>query len=122
MKIVDKITMINVLVRDMDKSKAFYMDVLGFEARPEITYGKDRWVWVTPPGGGTIIALGTAFPELKPGAILGLFLSTPNIEEAYKQIKSKGFQPNSEIMPYPPGGRYFSVNDPDGNFLAIVQS
>jgi len=122
MKIVDKITMINVLVHDMDKAKAFYTDVLDFEAKPEITYGKDRWVWIVPPGGGTVIVLGTSFPEPRPGSTVGMFLSTPDIEEANKQLKSKGVEPNGEIMPYPPGGRFFSVKDPDGNFLAIVQS
>jgi len=105
----------------MDKAKEFYTDVLGFEASGDTTYGRDRWVFVIPPGGGTVIGLGTRFDELKPGFIVKMFLSTTDVETAYKEIKAKGFKPNGEIKPYPPGGRYFSVNDPDGNFLFIVQ-
>jgi predicted enzyme related to lactoylglutathione lyase len=44
------------------------------------------------------------------------------IEAAYKKIEEKGFKPNGDIRPYPTGGGYFSVNDPDGNFLFVVQS
>lgn len=36
-------------------------------------------------------------------------------------IKTKGV-PNGEIKSYPTGAKYFSVNDPDGNFCFIVQS
>jgi uncharacterized glyoxalase superfamily protein PhnB len=50
------------------------------------------------------------------------FLSTADVEAAYKAIKAKGVKPNSEIMAYPPGGRFFSVNDPDGNVWNILQS
>ena len=120
MKVVDKITMIHLLVRDMDKAKAFYTDVLGFEATGD-TKWDGRSVFVIPPGGGTYIALNTMSEEIKPG-IGKMFLSTPDVEAAYKKIKAKGVKPNSEIMPYPPGGRFFSVNDPDGNFLFILQS
>jgi catechol 2,3-dioxygenase-like lactoylglutathione lyase family enzyme len=42
MKTVDKITMIDLLVRDMDKAKAFYTDVLRFEATQDTKYGGDH--------------------------------------------------------------------------------
>lgn len=38
MEIVDKIIMVHLVVRDMDKAKAFYTDVLGFEAT-----GDTKW-------------------------------------------------------------------------------
>lgn len=41
---------------------------------------------------------------------------------AYKKVKLKGVEPNGKIIPYPPEGRFFSVNDPDDNFLRILQS
>ena len=123
MKIVDKIVMFHLVVRDMDKAKAFYTDVLGFEATQDTTWGgKNRGVFVVPPGGGTYLALVTMPDEIKTGTPETMFLSTQDVEAAYKKIKSKGVEPNREIMPYPPGGRFFSVNDPDGNFLHILQS
>jgi predicted enzyme related to lactoylglutathione lyase len=123
MKIVDKIVMFHLVVHDMDKAKAFYTDVLGFEATQDTMWGDgNRGVFVVPPGGGTYLALDFIRRGNKPGNPETIFLSTQDVEAAHKKIKSKGVEPNSEIMPYPPGGRFFSVNDPDGNFLHILQS
>jgi predicted enzyme related to lactoylglutathione lyase len=120
MNIVDKITMIHLLVSDMDKAKAFYTYVLGFEATQDTKWDENRGVFVVPPGGGTYVALVTKSDEIKPG-IGKMFLSTRDIEVAYKKIKAKGVKPNSEVRPYPTDGKYFSVNNPDGNFWFIVQ-
>jgi predicted enzyme related to lactoylglutathione lyase len=123
MKIVDKIILTHLLVRDMDKAKAFFTDILGFEATQDTKWGKgNRGVFAVPPGGGTYISLDFMSEEKKFDTIRIFFLSTPDVEAAYKAIKAKGVKPNSEIMPYPPGGRFFSVNDPDGNVWNILQS
>lgn len=122
MKIVDKIILTHLLIRDMDKAKAFYTDVLGFEATQDTKWGDgNRSVFVVPPGGGTYLALDFMSKEKKFDTIRTSFLSTLDVETAYKTIKAKGVKPNSEIMPYPPGGRFFSVNDPDGNIWNILQ-
>jgi len=71
MKIVDKITMAHRLVRDMDKAKAFYTDVLGFEATQDTKWDGNRGVFVVPSGGGTYVALVTMPDEIKPGSLKG---------------------------------------------------
>ena len=107
----------------MDKAKAFYTDVLGFEATQDTKWGKgNRGVFVVPPGGGTYLALDFISDAVKVDTGRIFFLSTMDVEAAYSAIKAKGVKPNSEIMPYPPGGRFFSVNDPDGNVWNILQS
>ena len=121
MKTIDKIAMIHLLVRDMDKAKSFYTDKLGFKATKDYEYGGNRWVVVVPPGGGTYVVLGTKYEELKPGFIVKMYLSTPDVEAAYKELKAKGVKPNNEIKDNS-WGKWFSVNDPDGNFWFIVQS
>jgi predicted enzyme related to lactoylglutathione lyase len=122
-KIVDKIILTHLQVSDMDKAKAFYTDVLGFEATQDTKWGKgNRSVFVVPPGGGTYLALDFIYGEMKSDTGRNFFLSTSDVEAAYKAIKAKGVKPNSEIMPYPPGGRFFSVNDPDGNVWNVLQS
>ncbi len=123
MKIVDKIILTHLLVRDMDKAKAFYTDVFGFEATQDVKWGKgNRSVFVIPPGGGTYLALDFISGEMKFDTGRNFFLSTPDVEAAYKAIIAKGVKPNSEIIPYPRGGRFFSVNDTDGNVWNILQS
>ncbi len=123
MKIVDKIILTHLLVRDMDKAKAFYTDVLGFEATQDTKWGKgNRGVFVVPSGGGTYIALEFMSEKKEFDTGRTFNASTLDVEAAYKAIKAKGVKPNSDIMPYPPGGRFFSVNDPDGNIWNILQS
>ena len=123
MKIVDKIILVHLLVRDMDKAKAFYTDVLGFEATQDTKWGKgNRGVFVVPSGGGTYIGLEFMSDIKKFDTGRTFNASTLDVEAAYQAIKAKGVKPNSEIMPYPPGGRFFSVNDPDGNIWNILQS
>jgi len=122
-KHVDKIVLTHLLVRDMDKAKAFYTDVLGFEATQDTEWGKgNRGVFVVPPGGGTYIALDFMSEQKEFDTTRNFIISTPDVEAAYTAIKTKGFKPNTEIMPYLPGGRFFSVNDPDGNTWNILQS
>ena len=73
-------------------------------------------------GGGTYLALDFISEVNKFDTGRVFFLSTSDVEAAYKAIKEKGVKPNMEIVPYPTGGRFFSVNDPDGNVWNILQS
>jgi len=102
-KIADKIILTHLLVRDMDKAKAFYTEVLGFEATQDIKWGKgNRSVFVVPQGGGSYLALDFISEEKKFDTIRNFFLSTQDVEAAYKAIKAKGVKPSSKIMPEHP--------------------
>ena len=47
---ITNISLVSVWVVDIDESKAFYTDVLGFEAKDDITFGEDfRWCTVAHP-------------------------------------------------------------------------
>ena len=56
-----------VPVSDQDEAIAFYTEKLGFTVSADVPYGEgDRWVEVTPPGGGsarTCIATGGSTPR-----------------------------------------------------------
>lgn len=69
MKTIDKITMIHLLVRDMDKAKAFYTEMLGFTATEDNEYGGNRWVVVVPPGGRTYVVLGRSMKNSSLGLL-----------------------------------------------------
>jgi catechol 2,3-dioxygenase-like lactoylglutathione lyase family enzyme len=118
--VLDRLLMIHVAVSDMDKSKAFYTDKLGFNATQDYGHGGQRWVSLVLPGGGASINL-TTFPEnMKPGT-MKLYFSTPDVEAAYKKLKAKGVKPTHEISD-DSWGRWFSVADPDGDQVIVVQS
>jgi catechol 2,3-dioxygenase-like lactoylglutathione lyase family enzyme len=125
MKTIDKLIMFHMGVSDMDKSKKFYADTMGFEVTKDYGQGDRHWVSLDLPGGGTSLNLTTALENLKPGT-MKLYLSTPDIQAAYRQLTAKGVKPTSQIADdlYGPGSgvKWFSLDDPDGNQLFIVQS
>jgi lactoylglutathione lyase len=114
-----------VPVSDQDAAIAFYTDKLGFTVTADIPYGegdRDRWVEVTPPGGGSAIALSLGMGEFQPGRETGIALTSPDPKADHEELKSKGVQVDDELM----GGDgtvplLFMFRDGDGNGLMIVQ-
>lgn len=120
MKTFGKITMIHMVVTDMEKSKLFYVDMLGFKITKDYGHDENHWVSLDAPRGGTSLNLTKKHENMKPGT-MKLYLSTPNIEAAYEELKEKGVKPTSEIAG-DGWGKWFSITDPDDNHWLIVQS
>jgi predicted enzyme related to lactoylglutathione lyase len=126
--IIDKIALISLPVSDQDRAKTFYIDKLGFTATADYimdttvagTRAGNRWISLVPPGGGVPITLTTWFEDLKPGA-MKMSLSTPDVQAAYEALRAKGVEPNNDVTESP-WGRWFSIDDPDGNNWLIVQT
>jgi uncharacterized glyoxalase superfamily protein PhnB len=72
------------------------------------------------PGGGTSINLTNVYENMQPGT-MKLYLSTPDIEAAYKELKSKGVKLTHEIT-RAGWGTSFDFRDPDGNQWLVVQA
>lgn len=53
----DKLLMISIAVRDMDKSEEFYTSALGLKATQDYSQGGQRWVSLSLPGGGASMSL-----------------------------------------------------------------
>jgi catechol 2,3-dioxygenase-like lactoylglutathione lyase family enzyme len=125
MNTFDRLVMFGMAVSDMVKAKDFYANKLGFKITTDYRQDDNNW-WVSLelPGGGMSFTLTTAYENMKPGS-MKLYLSTPNIQEAYKQLTAKGVGLTSEISDdlYGPGSgiKWFSVDDPDGNHWIILQ-
>ena len=122
-QLFDKITMTILAVSNMDTAKDFYTEKLGFGVTTDYSQGGYRWVNVMPPGGGPSITLSTYFGNLKPGT-MQLYLSTPDIQAAYKDLMAKGVKVN-EIKDdlYGPGSgvKWFNLFDPDGSQWIVWQ-
>lgn len=113
-------------VTDMERSKTFYSDAMGFTVTTDYGKGERHWVNLSLPEGGVTITLTTFLAaKLHPGS-MSLYVSTPDIQEAFKQLSAKGVKPTNGISDdlYGPGSgvKWFRVADPDGNELTIVQS
>jgi catechol 2,3-dioxygenase-like lactoylglutathione lyase family enzyme len=128
MNVMGKLFMLNVVVTDMEKAREFYVDKLGCKVTKNVRQDdKNWWVSLEFPGGGPTVTifLTTYAPTPKPGG-MAFYISSPDIQEAYKQLNAKGVKPDGEIMDdlYGPGSKvkWFSIKDPDGNNLTIAQS
>ena len=126
--VVNKLTMVSVVVSDMKRAKEFYAEKLGLEVATDYRQNDDNWwVTLTLPGGGASLTLArsstTSNEPPKPGT-LGFYLSTFDIAAAHKELNEKGVSPG-EIQDnlYGPGSgvKFFQLQDPDGNQVTFAQ-
>jgi len=128
MTIANKLTMVSVVVSDMQRAKEFYAEKLGLEVATDYRQNDDNW-WVTLtfPGGGASITLArsstTSNEPPQPGT-LGFYLSTSDIAAAHTELNERGVNAG-EVRDnlYGPGSgvKFIQFKDPDGNSVTIAQ-
>lgn len=107
---------------DPGRSKAFYIEKLGFELVMDNEFGSGlRWVMLRPPGAETAVTLVTWFDTMPPGSLKGTVLSVPDIEAAVAELRSNGALDRDEEIESAPWGRWVTVDDPDGNGWVVQQ-
>ena len=127
-KVVNKLTMVSVVVSDMKRAKEFYGEKLGLAVATDYRRNDDNWwVTLTLPGGGSTITLArssTTHNEAPKPDTLGFYFSTSDIAAAHKELNGKGVK-TGEVMDdlYGPGSgvKFFQVKDPDGNQVTFAQ-
>jgi len=112
-----KLELVPVPVSDVDRSKAFYIDKVGFKLDHDVQPGNGmRVVQLTPPGSACSIVMGTGIPEISdmtPGSVKALHLVVPKITEARELLLGRGIEVGDVIDM---GGILFArFADPDGN-------
>lgn len=111
-----------VPVRDHDRALDFYCGTLGMEGRRDATFGPGlRWVEVAPAGAATTVALAP-LPEGRTGGVdTGIRLETPDAEAAHADLQSRGVEVD-DILRVPGVPAMFSLRDPEGNTLYLVET
>jgi predicted enzyme related to lactoylglutathione lyase len=110
---------------DVDRTIAFYVDLLGMEKRSDATMGPIRWVELAPAGAETVIAVASeGYPVYSPGKVggfSGLTLAATEPEQTYARLKEAGitFLKEPERTAW---GTQAIIADPDGNQIVIVAS
>lgn len=112
-------------VRDMDKAKAFYTEVLGLTVLEEVS--SPTFVTLRSAGGsGSMIALQdkttARLPprlEEQPGSV-ELSFEVDDIDGTWKLWKEKGAELVTDPMGLP-FGRYFMAKDPEGHYLSAYR-
>lgn len=115
-----KIELIMIPVSDVDASKAFYVDKLGFNADHDHQVNDDlRFVQLTPPGSACSIAIGTGITDAAPGSVAGMQVVVDSAQAAYDQLTSRGVEV-SEVQDLG-WGKFVFFADPDGNRWAVQE-
>jgi catechol 2,3-dioxygenase-like lactoylglutathione lyase family enzyme len=110
----NKIAIVSIPVSNQRTSKSFYTEVLGCKVIEEMPFGPDtQWIRLELPGVETRIVLVTWFPQMQPGGIQGLVLTTDDIAKTHAELKRRGLA-ISEIAKKP-YGQEATFQDPDGN-------
>ena len=111
-------------VSDVDASLAWYTEKLGFEVRSDDRFGANgehRWVEIAPPGSVARLAINPPMEGQPGGGSIGV--ETPDVMAEYARLKgTAGVDIAGEPMDIPGAPRMFSVSDPDGNSLWIVET
>ncbi|WBB67505.1 VOC family protein [Micromonospora sp. WMMD812] len=117
---VTHLQLISVPVRDQDRARDFYVDVLGFDLQADNPMGPDqRWVQVGPKGAATALTLVTWFPTMLPGSLKGLVLETDDLEADVAALGARGVVFADGGIQDAPWGRYATFDDPDGNGIVL---
>jgi catechol 2,3-dioxygenase-like lactoylglutathione lyase family enzyme len=115
-----KLELISVPVSDVDRSKTFYTEKVGFNADHDHAVSDEiRFVQLTPPGSACSIAFGKGLTTSKPGSVQGLQLVVDDIRSAHAELAGRGVEV-SEVQEFPWGSFVF-FSDPDGNGWAVQQ-
>jgi len=120
---VSNIGVVMFTVADQDAALAFYTEKLGWEKRGDVTFGENgegRWLEVAPPGSTARLALNPPM-QAEPGGG-GVGVETPDVRAEHKRLSDIG----GVMVTNPPmemGGAplMFSIADPDGNHIWIVE-
>ena len=118
---ISQVRTVAIPVADQERSIAFYTDVLGFEKTVDAPFGPgQRWVEVSPPGGGASIAI-PPLGDAQPGIDTGIRFETGDAEADHGALQAAGADVDAEILRYPGVPPMFAFRDPDGNRLYVVE-
>ena len=111
-------------VADQDAALAFYTGKLGYEVRSDVRFGADgeaRWLEVTPPGSVARLALNPPMSGEPGGGSIGV--ETSDLQAEYARLRAiDGVVIEDGMMNQPGVPPMFSVRDPDGNNIWIVEA
>ncbi|PPF76427.1 glyoxalase [Pseudoclavibacter sp. Z016] len=115
-----RIELVGVPVADVDRSRAFYGETLGWPVdHDQVVSDEIRFVQVTPPGSACSIAFGMGISDMPAGSLRALQCVVASIEEAHADLESRGVAVSD--IDEQAWGRFVSFADPDGNSWSIQE-
>jgi catechol 2,3-dioxygenase-like lactoylglutathione lyase family enzyme len=115
-----KLELVILPVSDIDRTKSFYVDQVGFQADYDQTVNEQiRFVQLTPKGSACSIAFGRGLTSAAPGTAPGLQIVVADIETAHRELRERGVAVSD--IDDQAWGRFVYFSDPDGNRWSIQQ-
>jgi catechol 2,3-dioxygenase-like lactoylglutathione lyase family enzyme len=106
---------------DVDRSKKFYVDQVGFTLDHDVEPGNGmRVVQLTPPGSACSIVFGVGISDPNAAPVQNLHLVVDDVEIARQTLRDNGVDV-SDVNDMGGGVRYAFFGDPDGNSWALQQ-
>lgn len=120
-----RLEVVQVPVSDVDRSKAFYTERMGFNDDHDTQLGDEvRVVQLTPPGSACSIVIGTGLTDEKPGSAAGLQLVVEDMDTAVADLTGRGLDVGDVRVLGAPGRQGFKhvfFSDPDGNRWTVQE-
>lgn len=110
-----KLNYITIMVRDMEKSLAFYTELVGLQIVRQFNPGMGQIAFLANAQGETMLEL-IEFANVEKVSAKGLvvsFLAGDALEDVHQKAQTLGYQP-TELVDHPPKPKHFTVTDPDG--------
>ena len=115
-----KIELVIVPVADVDRSRDFYGETLGWPVDHDQTVDENvRFVQVTPPGSACSIAFGSGLTKMEPGSLRAIQVVVGSADEALADLTARGVEAHG--VDDQPWGRFVTFDDPDGNGWTLQQ-
>jgi predicted enzyme related to lactoylglutathione lyase len=115
-----KIELIPVPVTDVDRSKNFYVNNVGFNEDHDHKVNENlRFIQLTPPGSACSIVLGNGITTMQPGSVNAYQMVVKDVRKIREHLLQKGV-PVSEVDEQP-WGLFVRFSDPDGNMWSLQQ-
>jgi lactoylglutathione lyase len=111
-------------VTDVDAAVTFYTEKLGFEVRADARFGpegENRWLEVAPPGSTARLSLNLPMTGDAGGGSIGV--ETTDVLGEHRRLRALGgVDLDPEPMSMPGAPSMFSLRDPDGNYVWVVDA
>jgi lactoylglutathione lyase len=111
-------------VADQDAALAFYTEKLGWEVRSDVRFGEGdamRWLEVAPPGSTARLAVNPPMQGQPGGGAIGV--ETADVHAEHERLAATdGVTVTNPPREMPGVPLMFSIADPDGNSIWIVQT
>ena len=131
---ITNVSLISIFCTDLDETRDFYVDVLGFKPGEDISFGDYRWVTVihpnqpelslhiTTPGPPLDDGLTEAIQRsLAAGSMTGIGVTVDDCRATFEELSAKGvtFIQEPADRPY---GTEAILRDNAGNWLVMVEN